>query len=1010
MPLKKVLMCLLTLLLLLVKKGTGQTGMHIAPDTVIYIPGQNLIIKKASPQAGGSGPVNSVNTTENKTARTTASLTLNITATNATCWRDGCIIVSATGGTPPYTYDLNGWNSWYKVGYFPNRTPGIWTVSAKDANGVIETTQVTIGNNLDIPQLTHSSYTNSSTCLSDDGSITVTATGGTPPYTYSSDNINWQTSNVFTNLSKGIYNFIVKDANGCTNASYSQFFGPTCGFGFGFTYALSTCNNNGMIEILQVAAPPPISYSLDGTNFVSSGKFTNLAPATYHVYIKDGNGRMLKYGIQIFKSCPVVVATTKAACNQNDGTITATAQDGLMPFTYSIDGINYQTSNVFTNLASGYYFVTAKDASGRTSSTGTFVDNNCPGVTLTYTDETCNSANGTITCTGFNGTTPYEYSIDGTNFQSSNVFTGLAAGTYTITIKDANGYTGTNTRTIKNNCLTVNATPVDATCGLINGTISLAGSGGTVPYQYSINGVNFQSSNLFTGLAPGNYTITIKDLMGVTNTTTATINNIVNASCVTVTALPQNEICGQQNGFIVASGISGTTPYRYSLDGINFQTSNTFLQLAAGTYTVTVKDANNVTNTVSVTVGHTDGPQILANATAAGCSNTDGLITITATGGTSPLQYSIGGTQYQSSSGFNNLATGNYVAYVKDFYGCRAATPVNVPLINNLTVDAGSDENICEGAGVTLSATSNGNSYAWTPTATLSNASTQKTIATPSTTTKYYVTASWGPCTKQDSLMVFVKPAPQAIAGAPVTICYGQNATLQGGGGVSCSWLPATYIDNTQTCNPTVNKPTNSIAYQLTVTGANGCISLQPAIFNVYVTPPAKVFAGNDTIIMANLPFQLQATDVNSSGFTTYTWSPAFGLNNPNSKTPLVTIDKQMAYTVTASTPAGCEGADNINIKVFKEMEIYVPNAFTPNGDGRNDVLKTIPVGIKEFRYFMIYNRWGQRVFFSDRPDKGWDGRINGLLQSAGTFVWNTAGVDYTGRLIERKGTVTLIR
>jgi gliding motility-associated-like protein len=1009
MPWKKVLMCLMLLVLLFVK-GTGQTGMYISPDTIVYIPGQNIIIKKAGPQAGGSIPVNSTNNIENKSARTTAGITLNITATDATCWKNGSIIVSASGGTPPYTYDLNGWNSWYQNGYFPNLTPWTHTVSAKDATGAIASTQVTIGNNLAIPQLTHSGYTNPSSCLADDGSITVAATGGLPPYTYSMDNVNWQTSNVFTGLCRGIYNFIVKDANGCTNASHSQFFGQSCAFGFGFSHSASSCNNTGSLNISGVGSTGPFSYSLDGVNFVSSGTFNNLPPATHIIYIKDGTGKMIKYGFQIYPSCPVVVATTRAACNQNDGTITATAQDGLLPFTYSLDGIDYQTSNVFTNLASGYYYVTAKDASGRTSSTSTFVANNCPAVTLTYTNETCNSANGTITCSGFKGTLPYEYSIDGTNFQSSNVFTGLAAGPYTITIKDANGYTGTNTATIKNNCLTVSATPVDATCGLKNGNITLLGSGGTAPYQFSIDGINFQSSNMFTGLAPGPYTITIKDLLSVTNTTTVTINNIINASCVTVSAVAQNEFCGQQNGFIVATGSSGTTPYRYSLDGVSFQTGNTFTQLAAGPYTITVKDANNATSTTPVTVNHTAGPQILANATAAGCSNQDGFISITGTGGTSPLQYSIGGIQYQSNSSFNNLATGNYTAYVKDFYGCLAAAPVNVPLVNSLTVDAGADENICEGAGVTLSATSNGNSYAWSPDATLSNVSIQKPIASPSSTTKYYVTATWGPCTKQDLLMVFVMPAPQAIAGAPVTICYGQNATLQGGGGVSCSWLPATWLNNSQDCNPTVNKPTNNITYQLTVTDANGCKSLQPASFTVNVTPPAKVFAGNDTAIVANLPFQLQAIDVNNSGFSTYSWSPAFGLNNPGSKSPLVTIDNKMTYTVTATTIAGCEGTDNININVYKESDIYVPNAFTPNGDGRNDILKAIPVGIKEFRYFTLYNRWGQRVFYMDRPDKGWDGKVNGLLQGADTFVWQAAGVDYTGKLIERKGTVTLIR
>jgi gliding motility-associated-like protein len=261
-----------------------------------------------------------------------------------------------------------------------------------------------------------------------------------------------------------------------------------------------------------------------------------------------------------------------------------------------------------------------------------------------------------------------------------------------------------------------------------------------------------------------------------------------------------------------------------------------------------------------------------------------------------------------------------------------------------------------------------------------------------------------------DSVIVFVNPAPVAITGTNTTICYGQSTALQGSGGIRCYWTPATYLDNPDTYTPAVNKPAGSITYKLTVIGANGCPSTNPAPFTVHVTPPAKVFAGNDTAIMARQPFQLHALDVNNSGFTKYTWSPAFGLSNPSVKDPEAAIDQAVTYTVTAATPAGCEGTDHINIKVYPGPEIYVPNAFTPNGDGYNDVLKAIPVGIKEFRYFVVYNRWGQQVFFSAQPNAGWDGKLTTTSQNSNTFVWKAAGIDHTGNLVERKGVVVLIR
>jgi gliding motility-associated-like protein len=248
------------------------------------------------------------------------------------------------------------------------------------------------------------------------------------------------------------------------------------------------------------------------------------------------------------------------------------------------------------------------------------------------------------------------------------------------------------------------------------------------------------------------------------------------------------------------------------------------------------------------------------------------------------------------------------------------------------------------------------------------------------------------------------------MADAVPPICYGQNTNLQGSGGTTCSWTPATWLDNPNSYTPSVNKPLNNITYQLTVTDANGCSSVQPAMVTVNVTPPAKVFAGNDTAIMANHPFQLYAADVNNSGFTNFSWSPAAGLNNPYVNNPIVSIDQPATYTVTASTPAGCQNTDNISIKVYPGPEIYVPNAFTPNGDGRNDVLKAIPVGIKEFRYFAVYNRWGQRVFYTTRPDEGWNGMLNADSQNTNTFVWKAAGIDYMGNLVERKGVGMLIR
>jgi gliding motility-associated-like protein len=144
-------------------------------------------------------------------------------------------------------------------------------------------------------------------------------------------------------------------------------------------------------------------------------------------------------------------------------------------------------------------------------------------------------------------------------------------------------------------------------------------------------------------------------------------------------------------------------------------------------------------------------------------------------------------------------------------------------------------------------------------------------------------------------------------------------------------------------------------------------------------------------------------------------WTPFTGLDNPYIYNPVVTLyglegDTAM-YVVTATDSIGCSGTDSIKIVIFKTLpDIFVPTAFTPNGDGRNDILKAIPVGIQTFEYFNIYNRYGQLLFTTPDPERGWDGNVNGSKQPSGTYVYMARGISYQNRIIFKKGTVVLIR
>lgn len=209
----------------------------------------------------------------------------------------------------------------------------------------------------------------------------------------------------------------------------------------------------------------------------------------------------------------------------------------------------------------------------------------------------------------------------------------------------------------------------------------------------------------------------------------------------------------------------------------------------------------------------------------------------------------------------------------------------------------------------------------------------------------------------------------------------------------------------------TSSLPSTQYAYQqkgkytvtLAASATNGCYSdtIRKEV-SVFAT---QANAGTDTLVAAGQPVQLRAT-----GGDFYRWSPSTGLSDPNRADPVAVLQSDIRYVLTASAAAGCATTDTITIKVVKGPAFYVPNAFTPNGDGKNDRFRFLPVGMQRVNYFRVYNRYGQLVYQSADPSRGWDGTVNGKLQAAGTFVWMVDGVDYDGQKQFYRGTVTLIR
>lgn len=628
---------------------------------------------------------------------------------------------------------------------------------------------------------------------------------------------------------------------------------------------------------------------------------------------------------------------------------------------------------------------------------------------VTTTDPSCEGAsNGTATVIPNPAAAgPFEYSMDnGASWQSSPTFTGLAAGTYSFIYRNAAlCISETITGTINPGApLTSTVAVVNADCnGSETGTatVTVSNSG---TFEYSLDGgITYQSSNIFTGLGAGSYSVNFREPSGCSGSNTFVITEPSPISA-TINTFPV--VCsGQSNGQISLVAAGGTSPYTYSIDGTNYQASGEF-NVAAGTYTVYIRDNNGCIYTEPVAVSEPDAITATYTITNASCEGgADGTITITGAGGAGNFQYSIDGV-YQSSNIFY-VTSGTYSITVRDQNNCTLQVAnISVGMDNNLYVNPTPDPAaICEGLSVVLQPETNASQFSWSPSQGLNNIDIKNPTASPSSTTTYYLMATLGLCTAYDTITVPVLPAPIPDAGADTEICYGQSHTLQGSGGVSYSWTPSgNYI--TPSGQQVTVTPTSTTTYQLHVIDANGCESLQPDQVTIQVTPPIVVTATRDTAVALGDTFQLFA----SSAATDYVWYPATGLSDPNIPNPIVTVNGDITYMVTATTAAGCKGEATVRITVFEGPEIYVPSAFTPNNDGKNDVFRPFPVGIKKINYFRVFNRWGQLIYSTTNFNQGWDGKIDGKLQGTGTYVWLVEGVTKDDRIITKRGTVVLVR
>lgn len=663
----------------------------IGPVTI-----QNLTIRDAN---GCTTTINGFTMTEPDAISNGGIIVQNVSCNGL---QDGQIEVDGTsGGTGSIQFSIDGVN-FQSSEVFTGLSAGNYTLTMKDANNCSATSTFTIAqpNPIDL----EATIVNISCNGNSDGGIIATTQGGTAPYEYSINGIDFQAGS-FSGLSAGNYTLYVRDANGCIESSTYTISEPAAlSVGINSTQSVSCSGgSDGSVTVNVSGGNPTYQYSLDGQTFGDDSILTGLSAGNYTLSVKDNQGctTSVSFSISEPTAISVTATTSNITCNgANDGSANISATGGTGTFTYSMDGTNFQSANAFTGLSAGTYSITVKDANECTTSISlNITEPDALVLNFEAVDITCNGANdGQIAGFTTGGTSPYQYSIDGTNFQTG-VFSGLNPGNYTLTVKDATGCT-TSSNVVINEPAILSASTNSVTnvsCnGANNGSALLSVTGGSTPYNYSLDGNAYNASVDLSSLAPGNYTVYVLD---ANNCETTTTFSITEPSAISVSAVPTSVQCnGGTDGSISIAASGGTGNFSYSIDGTNFQSSNEFSGLQAGDYTLSVKDQNNCVVTATTTIAEPSA--IVATITTSNvlCNGgNNGSLTVSASGGTGTLMYSIDGTVYQSGSVFSNLSASSYTIFIKDVNDCVTSVSSSITEPIAITTNASVTNVLCNG-------------------------------------------------------------------------------------------------------------------------------------------------------------------------------------------------------------------------------------------------------------------------------------------------------------------------
>jgi hypothetical protein len=855
-----------------------------------------------APQIGGlSAGRYFVTVTDTKGCQKVADVTvgeptpLNIqtSSTDATCFgaNSGSASVTASGGTAPYTYF---WSNGQVTSSASGMAAGIYTVTVRDANNCVQVGSVTIKQ----PSLLNVSTTKTEVSCNggNDGTITLAVGGGTPAYSYKWSN--GATTQNQTGLTAGTYKVTVTDANGCSQVSVINLTQPTA-IVLATNQVNAKCNGDKNASAGVVANGGSAPYSYIWSNGGATATLTGIGAGSYTVTVTDTKGCKKITTVVVTEPGKIVLTMTGSTLKcggSNVGTASVVAVGGTSPYKYKWSN-GYNSANL-TGLVAGTYTVTVTDGAGCTAKGDAVVAEPTPiQITTVATDPKCyNSSTGGAETAVSGGTAPYTYLWS--MGQTTSSITNMPAGTYTVTVTDANGCTKSTDVTLTNPTkIDVTATITNAKCNAENsGSIAASATGGSGTYTYKWS--NSSTTATVTGLGAGNYTVTVTDSKGCTAVKTFEVKQPVK---LVLEIAAQNIKCnGAKDGSIKMKIVGGTAPYTTIWS--NGSTATTLTGLAAGVYNVTVTDANGCTEKGIAEILEPTALSLVTSTQDEKCyGQKNGAANVTPTGGTAP--YSFRWSTGSTIAAISNLAPGTYTVTVSDKNNCTKVASVT---INAATQMSAIDKVIdvkCFGestgaASVIITGGAAPYIYQWS-----NGATTADLVNVPAGVYSVMVRDANGCMLNISVTIKQPNTALTVVTSHTATTCTASNgtATVTAAGGTA----PYSYNWSNGGTTATIS---NLIAgnYTVVVTDANGCTKNA----TVQVTQPTPLFLSATQVDISCGGGNDGSASVTATGGSkpyTYLWS-----NGSTNQSAFNLVAG--TYTVTVTDANGCKEMTSVTL------------------------------------------------------------------------------------------------